>query len=176
MDDWFRNFKAGHTFVSNGPALELTVDGELPGTELKRSPGARVKIQARALGQARVGLPTALRVEGPHGVVKEVTRAGAEAELAIELEHRLESSQWLMASVVCDNGALAHTTPIYVVVNSQPTWNSQKGPAIIERQLAAIAKIESEFAKAEDARSAGIRDRLQKAKAFYGDLRQRMAA
>jgi hypothetical protein len=176
VDDWFRNFKAGHTFVSNGPALELTVDGELPGTELKRSPGARVKIQARALGQARVGLPTALRVEGPHGVVKEVTKTGAEAELAIELEHRIESSQWLMASVVCDNGALAHTTPVYVVANSQPTWNPQKGPAIIDRQLAAIAKIESEFAKADDARSAGIRDRLQKAKAFYGDLRQRMAS
>ena len=33
VDDWFRAFKAGHTFVSNGPALEFTVDGELPGTE-----------------------------------------------------------------------------------------------------------------------------------------------
>ena len=43
VDNWFRQFKAGHTFVSNGPALEFTVDGELPGTELTRSPGTRKK-------------------------------------------------------------------------------------------------------------------------------------
>jgi len=175
VDEWFRNFKSGHTFVSNGPALEFTVDGELPGSELKRSAGARVKISVRALGQARIGLPTALKVEGPDGVLKEVTSAGGKAELAIELEHRLESSQWLMASVVCNNGALAHTTPVYVVVNSQPTWNPRKAPAIIEKQLASIAKIEAEFAKGEDARSAGIRERLQKAKAFYADLGARMS-
>jgi len=175
VDDWFRNFKAGHTFVSNGPALEFTVDGELPGTELKRSAGTRVKVQARALGQARIGLPTTLRVEGPSGVVKEVSKKGSDAELALALEHHVESSQWLMASVACDNNAVAHTTPLYVAVDSQPTWNPRQGPGIIEKQLAAIAKIESEFAKGDDARSVGIRERLQKAKAFYADLRSRMS-
>jgi hypothetical protein len=174
VDDWFRNFKAGHTFVSNGPALEFTVDGELPGTELTRSPGKRVKIRARALGQARIGLPIVLRVEGPAGVVKEVNSKKGETELAFEIEHVVEASQWLVASVVCDNNAVAHTTPVYVVVNAQPTWNPRQGPGIIEKQLTAIAKIESEFAKGEDPRSAGIRERLQQAKSFYATLRDKM--
>jgi len=179
-DSWFRNFKAGHTFVSNGPSLEFTVDGELPGTELVRPPGARVKLRARALGQARIGLPTVLQVEGPDGIVKEVERSPGATELAFEIEHPMETSQWLMASVVCDNHAVAHTTPVYVVVNARPTWNPRKGPGIIEQQLAAIARIEHEIAKGvaakgEDARSVGVRERLQKARAFYADLREKMA-
>jgi hypothetical protein len=176
VDAWFRNFKAGHTFVSNGPALEFTVDGELPGAELARAPGTLVRIHAHALGQARIGLPTVLRVEGPSGVVKEVKSNPGEAELAFDLEHRIESSQWLMGSVVCDNHAVAHTTPVYVVVNAKPTWDAGKGPGFIEKQLAAMAKIESEFATGDDARSLGIRERLQKARAFYLSLRERMRA
>ncbi len=175
VDNWFRDFKAGRTFVSNGPALEFTVDGELPGAELTRSPGARVKIRARALGQARIGLPTVLQVEGPAGIVKEIKGNQGETVLEFEIEHSVEASQWLMASVVCDNNAVAHTTPIYVVVNAQPTWNPRQGPGVIEQQLAAIAKIESEVAKGNDARSAGIRERLNKAKAFYASLREKMS-
>jgi hypothetical protein len=175
VDNWFRAFKAGHTFVSNGPALEFTVDGELPGTEVIRSPGTRVKVRARALGQARIGLPTVLQVEGPAGVVKEVRRSQGETTLEFEIEHLVETSQWLMASVVCDNNAVAHTTPVYVVVNAQPTWNPRQGPRIIDKQLAAMAKIESEVAKGDDARSTGIRERLQKAKAFYANLREKMS-
>jgi hypothetical protein len=174
-DTWFRRFKAGHTFVSNDPALEFAVDGALPGSELTRSPGTRVKIRARALGHARIGLPTVLRVEGPTGILKEVKSEQGKTELECEFEHPVESSQWLMAGVSCDNKAVAHTTPIYLVVNGQPTWNPQQGPGIIEKQLAGMAKIDSEVAKGADARSAGIRERLQKAKAFYAALRDKMS-
>ncbi len=175
VDSWFSNFKAGHTFVSNGPALEFTVDGELPGTELKRSAGDRVKIKAHALGHERTGLPAVLRVEGPGGVVKEIHAERGETELAFELEHRIERSQWLMASAVCNNQAVANSTPVYVVVNGQPTWDPHQGPRIIESQLAAISKIETEFAGSSDARSIGIRERLQKARGFYADLSERMS-
>jgi hypothetical protein len=99
VDGWFRNFKAGHTFVSNGPDLEFTVDDELPGTELVRSAGAVIKVRARAAGHARVGLPRLLRVEGANGSLKEVQSAGAESELKLKVDLRVEESQWLMASV-----------------------------------------------------------------------------
>jgi hypothetical protein len=175
VDSWFRSFKAGRTFVSNGPALEFTVDEAYPGAELKRSPGSSVKIRARALGHQSIGLPTVLRVEGPGGALKEVSSLASETELAFEFEHRINRSQWLMASTSCDNGAVANTTPVYVTVNDRPTWDPQQGPRIIDKQLASIARIESEFAKGDDLRSRGVRERLEKAKAFYADLRRRMA-
>jgi hypothetical protein len=175
VDNWFRNFKAGHTFVSNGPALEFTVDGELPGTELRHSAGGHVKIRARVFGHAGIGLPTALRVEGPGGVVREIRSQQGETELAFEMEHRIDTSQWLMASAVCDNQAVANTTPVYVVVDGRPTWDPRQGPRIMEKQLDAIATIESEFAKGDDARNVGIRQRLRKARAFYANLREQVS-
>jgi len=104
--------------------------------------------------------------------VKEANSTPGQSELAIELEHVVEGSQWLMAGVVCDNDALAHTTPVYVVVNGRPTWNARLGPAIIDKQLAAIARIESELVNHDDARSAGLRERFQHARVFYADLRE----
>jgi hypothetical protein len=175
VDSWFQNLKAGRTFVSNGPALEFTVDDEWPGTEMKCAAGQSVRIRARALGHAAIGLPTALRVEGPAGVLKEVTSASGEPELSLQLDHRLEASQWLMASTICQNQAVANTTPVYLVVNGRPTWNPQQGPQIIEKQLNAMSKIETEFAQGQDARSVGVRERLGKARAFYAELRQRMS-
>ena len=97
-----------------------------------------------------------------------------EQDLAFELEHRVDVSQWLMASASCHNQAVANNTPVYVVVNGRPTWDPRQGPRIIEKQLNGIAKIESEFTKGEDARSVGIRERLNKAKDFYAKLRERM--
>ena len=129
----------------------------------------------RALGQAQIGLPTVLRVQGPAGVIKEVRSAHGESELSCEIEHGIDSSQWLMASTACNNDAVAHTSPVYVVVNAQPTWNRRLGPKIIEQQLAAIAKIESEFARGDDARSVGIRERLRKARVFYASLGEKMS-
>ena len=176
VDAWFRNLKAGHTFVSNGPALEFTVDGALPGTELSRAPGAGLKIRARACGHPRIGLPTLLRIDGPEGVLKEVRGSAGESELAVEFEHKAGASQWLMAGVVCDNGALAHTTPVYVVIHGRPTWNPGRGPAIIAKQLEGIARIEAELAGRDNPRATGLRERLRQARAFYADLRSRMAS
>jgi hypothetical protein len=176
LDSWFSNLKAGHTFVSNGPALLFTVDDELPGSELKRAPGARLNLRARALGHERIGLPAVLQIEGPDGVVKEVKNRAAESELSVDLEYVAERSQWLLANVVCDNQSVAHTTPVYIVVNEQPTWNPRQGPALIDKQLTLMVQIESEFAKGNDARSVGIRERLQKAKLFNADLREKMRA
>jgi len=174
VDAWFRNFKAGRTFVSNGPALEFTVDGAMPGAELERAAGAKVKARAVARGQERIGLPKALTLIGPDGVLKEITDARGQPELVLEFEHTLTASAWLMASVVCDNNAVAHTTPVYVVIGGRPTWNPEKGPALIDKQLSAMARIEEEFSAGQDDRSQGIRERLNKAKAFYAELRRKM--
>ena len=175
VDRWFANLKAGHTFVTNGPVLDFTVDDALPGTELVRTAHAPLRIRARVTGHPRLGLPVVLRVVGPAGPLKEIRSVGGETELELTAEIRAESSQWLMATAECDNGALANTTPVYVVVNGRSTWDPIRGPGIIEQQLAAIARIETEVASGTDPRSRGILDRLRQARAFYADLRSRMA-
>jgi hypothetical protein len=87
----------------------------------------------------------------------------------------LDRSRWIAAGVVCDNNALAHTTPVYVMVDAQPTWCPKRGPLVIQNQLAEIAKIESEFVGKTDERSRGLLERMQRARDYYDKLRKEMA-
>ena len=48
MDAWFEGLRAGHSFVSTGPQVELRVSGALPGETVELpSSGAQVEIHAR---------------------------------------------------------------------------------------------------------------------------------
>jgi len=174
VDAWFAGIKKGNTFVSNGPALFFTVDDQLPGTEITKSPGDKVKVSATVLGHPKVGLPKALTIVGNQGVVKEIINNDKQTELKITLELTVSQSQWLVASTTCNNNAVAHTTPIYIKVNGRGTWCPKRGPAVIKKQLKAIAKIEKEVTGKTDGRSRGVLERLEKAKNFYAKLNEKM--
>jgi len=174
IDDWFENLRQGHSFVSNGPVLEFSVDDQLPGSDLKRATGDTVKIHAKVLSHPAIGLPKALTLVGNEGVLQEVLNPHESFELSLELDRVVRESQWIVVSAVCENGALAHATPIYVVVNERPTWSVQRAPDVIRKQLSSIAAIDREFSKQQDERARGIRERLARARDFYGDLLKKM--
>lgn len=174
-DRWFAGLKAGHTFVSNGPALDFTIDGSLPGADLQRKRGDRIRVQAHVRSHEKIGLPLGLRLVTNNGLVKETLAQAGESELRLQVELALEQSGWYAASAECANGAVAHSSPIYVVVDGQPTWSATRGSAAIEKQLAAIRKIEAEFQnRPEAAHRNEILDRLKSAQAFYAELREKM--
>ena len=85
-----------------------------------------------------------------------------------------EKSGWITLNTRCENGAIAHTTPVYLIMDGQPTWSPTKGPALIQKQLAAIVKIEQEFAGKQTPRAAGVRERLGRARAYYSKLQAEM--
>ena len=174
VNAWFENLKKGHTFVSNGPVLEFTVDNELPGTELSRNAGDSVFIKARVLSHPKIGIPKALTLVGNEGVLKEIANPKKASSITIELERKIDQSQWLVLSTVCNNNALAHTTPVYVKVGGRPTWCPDRGPAVIRKQLAAIARISNEFTPAENDRAMGIQRRLTLAQDYYRGLLAQM--
>lgn len=171
LDRWFAGLKAGRTFVSNGPALEFTVNGQLPGSEIQVEPKGSVNVRARAWGHEKVGLPELLELVSNDGVLHQVRRNNdGTNELRLDVEIDIQRSQWMAINTRCANGAVAHTTPVYVVVNSEPTWSPSKCSQIVKKQLDAIALIEEEFAKGTDIRSRAIRERLGRAKSYYAKL------
>lgn len=176
VDKWFEGLKAGRTFVSNGPVIDFTVDGKLAGTELRKSPGEKVRVFARALSHEKIGVLKRLQVIGPDGVVEEAVNDDHDGELVIEMDVPVEPSGWLVASAVCANNALAHTSPVYLLVDREGTYSIKHAPAIIEKQLAGIARIEKEFGGKDDERSRGVIERLNKARAFYAELRGKLSA
>jgi hypothetical protein len=168
IDHWFQGLRQGRTFVSNGPALEFTVDNELPGSELARQGNDILKVRARAWGHKRVGLPDSLELVSNEGTVHKVQRTpGQLGDLIIETEIPVQRSKWFTVSVRCPNGAVAHATPVYVVVDGEPTWSPDKSTVLVKKQLDAISKIETEFSAGNDIRSRDIRERLERAKTYY---------
>ena len=138
-DAWFASMKQGHTFVTNGPMLTLAVDGAIPGDELKTARSAIVRIRARAWAPASIGSPKSLEVVAHGEVIRSAQSHDPDkSELEIEFDIQVDTSQWIAARVEAQNGALAHTSPVYVVVEGESFRNKKELPRLVEKRLRLI--------------------------------------
>ena len=169
VDNWFANLKAGHTFVTNGPALFMDVDGKLPGTEIAKSASSKAFIRVKAISNSVIGKIKRVAIYNNDGLVAEQVNKFNSDSLDIILNHSVEKSQWIAAVVNCDNGAVAHTTPVYLSVNGLPTWDVNKAPAIISRLMESVSKLE-ETVKSKPIVDEGMVQRLENALEFYRNL------
>ena len=175
IDNWYKGLRAGNTFVTNGPALLFEADGNLPGTELVKSSGTTTHLKVKALSNPLIGKIKQLAIYNNDGLVIEKANTTKSDSLEIELNHTLNKSQWIAAIVTCDNGAVAHTSPYYFIVDQQPTWSVSKAPAIIQKQLDALTKIEGEE-KSRNPIDEGILKRIAIARIFYAGLLEGIAS
>ncbi|GAA1307829.1 hypothetical protein Psi02_65550 [Planotetraspora silvatica] len=112
-ESFARAVRQGRTFATNGPWLELTVDGREPGETLDLSPGDHVTIRARAAGHGveRLALRTA---DG-------VLAAGPGGELVTSLV--VDAPTYVVAvatghghPVAANGETFAHSSPVYLDV------------------------------------------------------------
>jgi hypothetical protein len=118
---WIEAVRKGRTFVTNGPILLFTVDGQDPGAALKLSaPGQTVRIRAEAKS-----LKPFERVEVVANgcVIAEAHARGSPAEAIVELEFPVQTPGWIAARCVgeYDGETLldwigAQTSPIYTEI------------------------------------------------------------
>jgi hypothetical protein len=134
-----------------------------------KAANSKVAITVRANSNPGIGVISRVDIYNNDGLVTEKMNVEKSDVVNISLQHELRKSQWIAAVVYCENGAVAHTTPVYVIVDGKPTWDVNKAPEIINTQLAGIAKIEQEE-KEKSMPDQGILDRLQRARDFYNNL------
>jgi len=173
-DSWFAGLKAGNSFVTNGPAIFLTVDKQLPGTEVVKKSNAMVKISAKALSQQQIGKIKRIAIYNNEGLISEALNVTNKDSIEIKLTHKLKHSQWIAAVVNCENGAVAHTTPVYVVVDGKATYDLVKGPKIAEKQISSIEKLITEESL-KSPMDHGIIERLNTSISFYRMLQKQMS-
>ncbi|MCC7499359.1 MAG: CehA/McbA family metallohydrolase [Bryobacterales bacterium] len=133
-DDWFAAVKAGRTFVTTGPMLDLRVNGERPGADLHVGAGETLRITASAQG-LRVA-PKYLEVVEHGEVIKAAPRTGKSLEVATTFH--VTHSTWIAARC-----AGAHTSPIYVHVGDEPTWKRESVPELIETRMRQLDDMEA---------------------------------
>lgn len=168
-DAWFNGFKSGHTFVSNGPALFLEIDGKLPGTELIKHSGSKSELTLKAISNPSIGNINRVAIYHNEGLLFENANPEKLDSLDIKLTLTLNKSQWVTAVVYCDNGAIAHTSPVYIVVDGHPTWQAKSAQPLVYKYLGAIKMME-DMEKASLFRDDGILNRLEKSHKYYSDL------
>ena len=90
---WIEGLKAGRSFVTNGPFVELTVDGRHPGDDVRLAGPGKVKVRAKAWWQ--LPLRRAELVQDGKVIAAKEFAADSPQELAWEQEVPFERSGWL---------------------------------------------------------------------------------
>lgn len=166
--EWFKALKAGKTFVSNGPALFLEADEKMVGEELRVKKGDTVTISVKAISHPAIGPLARVEIHNGEGeVLKQFVTSGDSVHLQQQIE--IKESQWVTAAAFCINGALAHTSPVYIIVDNKPVFNGKKAPAIIARQLELLDLIVHDE-KLKACPDKGVLTRVKRAKHYYRKL------
>ena len=115
--------RAGRTLATNGPWVELLVDGAAPGDPVAAAPGRRLPVTVRCQGQG----VERLELTGPDGVLAAAGETGGGAELAIDTVVETRDPLWLCAVArgpghpsVLGPVVFAHTSPVWVEVGGRP--------------------------------------------------------
>ncbi|MGI8744373.1 MAG: CehA/McbA family metallohydrolase [Bryobacteraceae bacterium] len=127
-EKWVAGYKAGRTFVTNGPMVFLEVDGKQPGEEIHIDSPRSLNIRVRAQSPVVPISVVELIVNGEVAASAKPTRAG----WSVELHHtlRLDRSSWIAARAwgnphrlvlngINDSRAFAHTSPVYCYLGHQ---------------------------------------------------------
>jgi hypothetical protein len=135
LDNWFASFKAGHTYVTNGPLLEFTVNGRGMGEELHVKKGTKLDVVVNTMLNPDVDKLDRLELV-VLGDVAETQTAQGKDRISMHPQLIAEHSMWVAARAYGSrqdpmNTVIAHSAPIYVVVDDEPTWKREAVPTIV---------------------------------------------
>ncbi|MCC5878174.1 MAG: CehA/McbA family metallohydrolase [Candidatus Sumerlaeia bacterium] len=192
VDAWFDAMKGGRTFVSTGPMLDFTVNGELPGTDIAVEEGDVLQVSARAWTAPDPGKELrSLEIHVLGDVFKTVNGGDSSHELTIEMEIPAGFGGWVTVRAETRDGSTALATPVYFTREGFRRWNYDQMPALFAMVEETLSGLEEELQRAIDdwesqwppewnmfARATAEMAPLQleknaKVRTLYGDLEER---
>jgi hypothetical protein len=148
LDAWFDSFSKGHVFVTNGPLLSFSINGKGMGEELRVKKGTRLDISA--LARLNPDVDTLDRMElVVLGDVAETKAAGGKDRVEIKKSITADKSMWIAVRAhggrqEASNMTIAHTAPIYVVVDDEPAWDGEELPKIVSELRSQLQELLTE--------------------------------
>ncbi len=115
--EWIKNLRAGRSFVTDGPMLELTADDKSLGETIKPQPDATIPVRASAAFQFPLE-----RVELVYnGVLIASGQLSADRlRGTFDQSVKLDKSGWICFRAYAQDRSGAHTSPIYIEVPGRP--------------------------------------------------------
>jgi len=144
-DAWYASFRAGHCYVTDGPFLEFTVNGHQMGDEIHVPRGTRLDIVAQAQLNPDVDKLDRLELVALGDVVGTESAHGQD-RVQLDTQLTAEHSMWIAVRAYGArqeewNVTAAHSAPVYVVVDGEPTWKREAVPQIVERERNTLKEI-----------------------------------
>ena len=189
-DAWYASLAAGRTFVTNGPMLDLSVDGHPIGATHHVMPGAVLKVRATARLNPTIEKLDRLELVVHGDVVATLTNE--KNRDALTLDHRLVADRglWVAARAMGKDQAIAHTAPIFVAVGEEDSfWAPDKVPVIANAMRDRLKELQNEVPPAYEelepwqvgstltsmwsAQAEPLRARIRQADAIYQRLSER---
>jgi len=183
---WFQGLKAGRTFATNGPMLELTLNGHGMGSELQVDSGAPLVVEAKATINPDIDVLDRLELFEQGEVVAKRTSNGGADELQLRHEIKAGHGTWFVLRAYGKKqdpwaSVVALSAPIYVRVGPQGFCKPAAVPSIVagmrEQLRAIIPAIASSVEypdmpkdKSWSLQKASLEQRIKKANAFYDDI------
>jgi TolB protein len=164
--DWITNLRAGHTFVTNGPMLRFTVNGQEAGTTIKLAEAGSVRVAGEV--QAQFPLDK-LEVIVNGQVVVTASATDDRQRISLNQDLPIDRSGWIAMRAKGQRGAgqqaaeaFAHTSAVYVEVAGRPVrspedaeyfirWIQRLRDDVRQRNripVAAQAHVEQQFTQA----------------------------
>jgi hypothetical protein len=117
---WLDGFRRGRSFASNGPIVNFTVNGKLPGEEIRGAGPLSLLVRGQVTSQVPLDAVELILNGRPVGRFP----AGAAFEATVPVRE----SSWIALRalgprhrlVVNDTQAWAHTSPVYVTIGDRP--------------------------------------------------------
>ena len=119
VDDWYEQLAASRTFVTNGPLLELEVNGQPMGSTIELNPGADIVISATAASSPGGERLDRLELVAQGDVVATASEVSPDNTLALEYSMTADSGMWLALRAFGQEQSKAHSAPVYVVIDNR---------------------------------------------------------
>jgi hypothetical protein len=143
---WLAALKAGRSFATNGPLVELTLDGHAPGEELRLPTSGRLTARARLRSYVPIDH---LELVSNGSVVRELPLRGDRTSADATFALPVTGSAWYLLRArseraeypVLDFFPYGTTSPIYVIVGGTPIrsgWDAGYFVSWIDRLRAAV--------------------------------------
>jgi hypothetical protein len=138
IDSWLAGFRRGHAYVTNGPFLEFTVNGRPMGEELRVARGTTLDVAAAA--QLNPDVDSLDRLElVVLGDVRAQEPARGQDRVQLKTSLTADRSMWVAVRAYGGHQepqftTVAHSAPIYVVVDDEPTWRADAVEELVKLQ------------------------------------------
>lgn len=170
-DSWIAGLRAGRTFVSNGPLIELTVDGQGPGAKVA-VPSGRARVAASLLSRIPV---ERIEIVVNGEIVADQPAAGGR-EVRLERDIEITESGWIAArtsggpKTFAGFHPFAHTGPVYVRVPGTSHRRAEAIGSLMDELSRSMRTIAKSFRFRNDAERALAVGKFEQARRAYGNL------